>query len=285
MLPSRMLDWLDRQLKWLILFGAALASGLVGAVDYYYGEPGSLWLLHLPVVMTLAWRFGMRAASVFAIAILLSWLLANESAANSVQLSADNWWETVSRFAALMLSASLTVGIRNSRVQQKKSADTDALTGLRNWKSFLQCAEAELNRGRRANRPVTLAFLDCDRFKQINDTLGHLVGDELLKTVASTLKSGTRNYDIAARWAGDEFVLLLPDTDEQAARVVVERVRDQLSSAMKQHEWPVTFSIGVITCRALPESATEMIREADQLMYEVKRESRGAARFKTLDAE
>ena len=129
----------------------------------------------------------------------------------------------------------------------------------------------EMGRLARTGRPFTLLYMDLDDFKTINDTAGHEAGDSLLTEVATVLKFQLRGIDIVARMGGDEFAVILPETNEQAAHKVTPRLQNSLLENMKSHHWPVTFSIGALTCASSPLNIYEMFRLADQLMYSAKR--------------
>ena len=108
--------------------------------------------------------------------------------------------------------------------QLQEIADRDALTGLFSRRRFQEELEREVSRARRHGRPGALLLLDLDGFKQVNDTLGHAAGDELLTRIGEALRSILRDSDVLARIGGDEFALILPDTDVAAARVVGEKL-------------------------------------------------------------
>jgi diguanylate cyclase (GGDEF)-like protein len=131
-------------------------------------------------------------------------------------------------------------------------------------------AQMEINRSFRYQRDFTLAFIDVDNFKNINDTFGHSEGDTVLRAIATKIKSHLRKTDIIARVGGDEFVVLLPETDAQTAPVVVSNMQRALLKEMAENGWSITFSIGVLTLTAPQISVDEMLRRADQLMYVVK---------------
>ncbi len=127
-----------------------------------------------------------------------------------------------------------------------------------------------MDRAARYQHPFTLAYIDLDNFKLVNDRFGHATGDRALSTVAGFIREHSRRTDALARLGGDEFALLLPETDEDVARAAIAKLRKGLTQEMQRHGWPVTFSIGVVTCRACPGSADELIAAADRLMYSVK---------------
>ena len=126
---------------------------------------------------------------------------------------------------------------------------------------------------------MALAFLDVDGFKGVNDTLGHGVGDQLLKTVAATLVARLRASDLVARLGGDEFVLLLPATDLAGARTFFARIRESLLEVAEQNGWPIGFSIGVAVFHSPPTDATAASDHADQLMYQVKQSGKNNILF------
>jgi diguanylate cyclase (GGDEF)-like protein len=152
-------------------------------------------------------------------------------------------------------------------------AVTDPLTGLFNRRGFAELLEQDPSaRG-------TLALLDGDRFKQVNDQLGHAEGDRLLRSIADRLKDRTRSQDVAARWGGDEFVVFLKDMSIDEARRVLKRVQLSLRRRpiARLDGIPVTFSAGYAEISAMSAEAIEAaVKEADREMYSRKREERMA---------
>ena len=181
-------------------------------------------------------------------------------------------------FALVVLLAAL----KGRLAREQRLARTDPLTLVSNRRAFVEQAAVELERSRRTGRPISVAYLDCDDFKVVNDLLGHAQGDALLTTVASTLRGATRAVDSVARLGGDEFGLLLVDTDGPAADMLVERFRAALATAMAENGWTVSFSIGAATFVTPPRSVDEMLRHADQLMYDAKRSGKNGARFEIV---
>lgn len=155
--------------------------------------------------------------------------------------------------------------------REKELARTDVLTGLANRRSFYESLQMERSRTVRYGRPITLAYVDLDNFKRVNDTLGHSVGDELLVCVASLLRNTLRASDLVGRLGGDEFAVLLPETGAQAAESLLQKLALVLNDAMRARNWPVTFSIGAAAFLDNPVPVEEMIRTADELMYSVKK--------------
>jgi diguanylate cyclase (GGDEF)-like protein len=147
-----------------------------------------------------------------------------------------------------------------------------------NRRAFLEVAEGELQRARRYHHGFTLAYVDLDDFKWINDRFGHHAGDQVLILTADTLQSVVRSTDIVARLGGDEFAILLPETSEIAAGQVLLKLRSRLSETMLEHSWPVSCSIGAATFVHPGVSIEEMLKVADGLLYEVKRNGKNCIR-------
>ena len=144
---------------------------------------------------------------------------------------------------------------------------TDELTGLANRRGFLVRAGEVLTTARRHGWPAVLAFVDVDRLKEINDRFGHRRGDAVIREVAAVLASSARESDIVARWGGDEFVVLLPDTDDE------HTVRSRLVAGA-QRDVGVELGVSIGTLVVVPEddrSLDELLDEADRRMYADKR--------------
>jgi diguanylate cyclase (GGDEF)-like protein/PAS domain S-box-containing protein len=150
-------------------------------------------------------------------------------------------------------------------------ARIDFLTQLYNRRAFFELGEIEFARLRRYTHVVTLAYLDLDNFKKVNDKLGHQVGDALLVTVATVLKKHLRATDIIARLGGDEFAVLLPETSADMAKRLMEKIAGLIKAAMYRHKWSVTVSCGLVTYMETANDFDTMINEADELMYNAKK--------------
>jgi diguanylate cyclase (GGDEF)-like protein len=166
------------------------------------------------------------------------------------------------------------LALRNARLlgENERLATRDSLTGLANRRLFDESLQREVARAQRLSTPVSLLVLDVDHFKQVNDTYGHQTGDEVLCEVADALVSNTKNYDVAARYGGDEFVVLLPGCERDDAMRVAERVRNSIARAVG--EAPVTISAGIATVPDNASDAERLMAAADAALYEAKRTGR-----------
>lgn len=155
-----------------------------------------------------------------------------------------------------------------------RQAQTDALTGLLNRRVFDPMLERMLADARRHRRALSVLMVDADHFKRINDVHGHPVGDQVLRMLADTLRSRLRASDVVARFGGEEFGVLLPETNEAEALITAQSLVDRIA-AQEHPVWgKVTVSIGVATCRDGLTSAQDVLRQADEALYRAKAEGR-----------
>ncbi|MBI5861010.1 MAG: GGDEF domain-containing protein [Rhodocyclales bacterium] len=155
--------------------------------------------------------------------------------------------------------------------RESEYAHKDVLTGLANRLELLERLEIEQVRSERSGSPYSLLYIDIDQFKCLNDSHGHHVGDEALKLMADILRASSRAVDVAARIGGDEFLLLLPDTDKQSCDVLIKRIEDLSKQAFEERSWQISVSIGQATKLGKNQTADGMIQMADANMYEAKR--------------
>jgi diguanylate cyclase (GGDEF)-like protein len=155
--------------------------------------------------------------------------------------------------------------------REREYARKDILTGLANRVEFLDRLAIEQGHSERSGRPYSLRFIDIDNFKALNDTHGHQVGDDALRILALILRKCSRKVDVATRIGGDEFVLLLLDTDEQTCEVMIRRIEAAAKQAFEGKFWPISVSIGKTTKIGKTKEVDWVIRLADENMYEAKK--------------
>ena len=160
--------------------------------------------------------------------------------------------------------------MRVSLFLEKKLARSDPLTGAANGRTFYETVSLAVERSLRAQSPLTLAYLDLDNFKWLNDKLGHSAGDEALCDLVRTIHMDIRVTDLLARLGGDEFALLLPECGIEDAKQILERVHARFGAEMVGKQWPVTLSIGAMTFPQPVRDIDAMVRRVDELMYRAK---------------
>lgn len=169
------------------------------------------------------------------------------------------------------------LGLQQANQQLKALSITDRLTGLYNRGHWEECLRLEFQRYQRTSSPVTLMMFDIDFFKKINDTYGHPAGDAVLRRISATLRHELRNTDIAGRYGGEEFGVLLLDTDTITAHAVAERLRIAISNLLIEHEGKqitLTISLGLACLAKSMANATDWLVQADNALYHSKRNGR-----------
>jgi diguanylate cyclase (GGDEF)-like protein len=158
--------------------------------------------------------------------------------------------------------------------QMQQQALTDALTGCYNRRSFEMQLDRDLQLATRLSQPLALLMLDLDRFKQLNDTVGHDAGDNALRLLADCFRQELRGVDTAARFGGDEFALILPGADPDGAHIVAERVRGKIEQILIPGFGPLSASLGIATYPLHGNARTQLVQHADAALYSAKRAGR-----------
>jgi diguanylate cyclase (GGDEF)-like protein len=265
-----LLTWLEGAPAYLVFPAGLALIGLTGLTDYLLGPELSFAVFYLLPISVAAWRGGFALGILFALLSTLVWHAVSMAHGAGTELYVY-LWNGVVRFAFFAITSSLVARLRSVLLHQHALARTDPLTGAANGRTFYERAQVEINRAGRTERPLTVAYVDVDNFKEVNDRRGHLAGDDLLRQVARAMRKNTRAIDLVARLGGDEFTLLLPETDGPGALASLARLREDLLRTAARGDWPVTFSIGAATFHGPPRDVDVLVRRVDSLMYRVKR--------------
>jgi diguanylate cyclase (GGDEF)-like protein len=269
-------NYLEQQPKVILWVTALLAMALLGLVDYLTGFEISFSFFYLLPVSLSAWAISRNAGFVLSAASGATWLMVNFLAGEQLSHPLIPFWNTLMRVGFFLVVSVLISQVHRLLDQERSLARTDFLTGALNSRSFYDTAGSEIARATRYQRPLTILYIDLDNFKSVNDQMGHVAGDGVLQSVAQTITRSIRSIDSVARLGGDEFAVLLPETPDQAAKVIAPRLQQALLGEMRNNHWPVTFSIGALTCDRPPLDVQQLIKLADQLMYSVKNTSKDA---------
>jgi len=281
--PPLILWGMRRRVRWVsvrLVEIVALFTALVLLAALAFGPLGgpSLGFLCLPVLIWSAMRFGPRLAATAVALISVVGLVQTTATLDTLdpgqrnaQLLLLQVFMAVTAITILVL-AGVVNERRRSEVQLLELATTDPLTGLANYRQMITILEAEMKRYLRTGRPFSLLFLDLDGLKAINDRHGHLVGSRALCRLADALRSNCRAIDTPARYGGDEFALILPETDEPEALRVAQRACAYL--AADQERPTLTASVGVAVFPRDGDSVERLIGTADRALY-VMKQSRG----------
>jgi diguanylate cyclase (GGDEF)-like protein len=260
------------------LIGIVLVA-LVALLDIVTGYELSFSLFYLLPIALVAWYGGRRPAMVACVLSAGAWLLADILAGQTHSQPLIFAWNAAIRFGFFVIVAWLLTALKTELERERQLTRSDHLTGATSPSFFYDLLKLEIDRCTRNQRPFTLAYIDIDNFKSVNDQFGHSTGDQLLCQVVARARRRLRKTDIVARLGGDELAVLLPETSQQGAPVVVSSLQEALLNEMGLHNWPVTFSIGAMTFPAAPATPNEVIGMVDALMYTVKNSGKNSVRY------
>jgi diguanylate cyclase (GGDEF)-like protein len=264
---------LGRQPRAALWAEALLLVAVLATLDFITGVQINLSIFYLIPVIFAMWFISPRAGLFIAMLSVAMWATL-DSVGGVPYGAAIVIWNALVRLGLFFIVLWLVHVMKDSRRREAALARTDSLTGVANGRSFSDRAKFELALMRRNRTPLTVAYIDLDRFKHVNDTLGHTEGDRLLRAVAAAIQSRLRATDLVARLGGDEFAVLFPETDRDSAPAVLAALKEAVSETVDR-SWDVSCTIGAVTFEIAPESVDFMVRSADELMYRGKRAGRG----------
>lgn len=227
---------------------------LIGYLDYLTAYEISVSVFYMAPVAMVAWYINWKACVGISLLSCISFFIADAVAGGPSFNPLIEAWNLLVRFSFFMISGGLAEALRKSLFKQRELARTDSLTELLTRRAFSEQLEHDLALAQRNQSPITVAYVDIDNFKTVNDTFGHDEGDRVLLNVAQALRGATRSGDIVARLGGDEFALALPETDQRGAKEVIARLKQGLQKMSESSPSPVTCSMGFVTFQIAPAS-------------------------------
>ena len=253
---------------------------IIAAANYAAGYEITISIFYLIPIALATWYGSYRLGVFFSLLSAFIWYMVDTVfSGHPYSHSLIPYWNTGVRLA-LFLATTLFLTLFQSKLNNEKTLSrTDSLTGVMNGRGFTELAEKMFELSERHGRSTTFAYIDLDNFKQVNDELGHSEGDRVLRSVGETFLQSVRRTDVVGRLGGDEFAIVLPETNESGAKLMLEKLSVELSNAMHKHNWPVSFSIGVVTFNLPPYNLDEAIKTGDALMYRVKQNGKNNILF------
>ena len=258
---------------WAIMGFALIVA--VGVIDFLTGYEIAFSLFYFAPISLVTWFAGKRLGVASVITSALAWYIV-DVASGHLATPFVHYWNTGIRLSFFVIVMALLSALKTALKRADALSHVDHLTGAANARRFLDLAQNEIDRSRRYKRHFSVAYIDLDNFKTVNDQFGHGKGDELLRIVVNTVESQLRDTDVFARLGGDEFALLLPETGQEGARAIIAKIQRIFLGEMQSNGWPVTLSVGLLTCIEMPRTADELIKLADNLMYSVKNNGKNA---------
>jgi diguanylate cyclase (GGDEF)-like protein len=262
---------------------ALLLIALFGYLDYLTGfEIASSFFYLIPITIAV-WYIGQKAGGVVIAIYAILWLASNWQGGETCSSEAIHCFNASIRLVLFSGFSSLLNELKLALSHEHSLSRTDHLTGVHNSREFFDQAALELERAHRLEYPLSIAYIDVDNFKQINDRFGHSEGDKLLKLLAQTTTDVIRKVDIFARIGGDEFVILFPNTDQEGALSAARKMESAIADRMKALPLPLTLSIGLVTFTSAPFTVDKLLQTADEVMYRSKKQGKSRITSAQID--
>ncbi|MBN1354091.1 MAG: GGDEF domain-containing protein [Candidatus Omnitrophica bacterium] len=269
----------------LILTLCTITILAFGYVDLLTGPFFHFTIFYLVPIYIASWYVSKRSGVVLLAISAVIWFLNDRFFSYSYAHPVIPYWNLTLRILIFGTFINISSSLKETLGREKALATTDYLTGVLNRRQFFESASRELERCKRYKRPVTAIYIDIDNFKSTNDMHGHKKGDELLSVVGNALRKNTRAIDLIARMGGDEFALILPETDYGGGEIVLGRICDSLQGAVQSKNLPVTFSIGAVTCIQPSCAFDTLIAMADIIMYRAKKEGKNKIKHEIFSGD
>lgn len=266
----------------MIAIISLLMIASIGIINLWLGYEISLSVFYVFPIALMTWFIGRSQGFLTSLICAIVGFWVDFLAGHLYSNPAFRIWNASIRFSFFIIITLLLSILKKNQDDNKHLALTDSLTGAANSRSFYELLHAEVDRFQRYAHPFTVAYIDLDDFKTINDRFGHISGDQALLEVVAAIKCCLRKTDSVARLGGDEFGLLLPETDEESARIIMSRIQDNIHKTLRKKNWGITSSIGTLIVGGIKTTnPQELVKMADGLMYTIKLSGKNGNKFST----
>jgi diguanylate cyclase (GGDEF)-like protein len=266
----------------LTIFGLLLVLA-IGGLDTITSYDISVSVLYLLPIILIAWYEGGAPATLISIFSAITWAESDLVSGHIYSHITIRIWNTTMVLGMFLIVAYSITTVKKLFIKEHEHADTDDLTGAANIKFFYEQARIEISRTAIDKLPLTLAYINIDNLRQVNETFGHIAGDYLLHEVAQIMRSQLRSTDIISRLGGAKFAVLMPETENENATVIIHKVQEHLLDVVKKKGWPVAFSTGVVTCDGPTYTVDKLIAIAEDLMNAARETGKNVVKSKILD--
>ncbi len=276
-------EFLEELPKPFLSFFAFLLVLVIGGLDTITSYNISITILYIFPIILVAWYEGGLSAALLSLVSAVILALSDLTSDHMYSPVSITIWNGMMALGIFLIVAFSISVIKKLMIKTREYDNTDDLTGISNVRFFYGQARIAIGKSAVHKQPFTLAYIDINNLRQINDTLGHIVGDYLLHEAARTIKSTLRSTDIISRLGGAKFAVLMPDSKNEDIEVAIRTVQEQLSAMLKQNNWPVTFSIGVVTCNSPACTIDRLIKMAEDLVRTVREDGKNMVKYQTAD--
>lgn len=256
---------------------------IIGYLDYVTDYEIRLTLFYSIPILISSWYVSAYFGYAFSIISICVICFTDYLSYRFFKLTGIYLWDYAGILLFYLFSSFIIGKIKKIIQREIVFSKTDPLTGIANSRFFSEEVKKEIERSKRYSHPISVIYIDCDNFKNVNDGFGHAEGDKLLRVIATTIRENIRTTDIVARVGGDEFCILMPETGIQLSSSSIDVIKNSLIKVMNDNKWSVTFSIGIATFIKPPQSADEVLGKSDELMYYVKKHGRNNVKHRVFE--
>jgi len=281
-LKTNIIEWFNRRNPIFFLISGLFLVVVLGIIDKITGAEISFSIFYLiPVIFVT--RFSDRWVGIFISgASAMAWLMADLMAGQIYSHWVIPYWNAVMRFGFFLINVYILSRLKDALEMEKMLSRIDSLTGIANGKYFIELVNNELIRSNTNNLSFTIAYMDLDNIKTINDQFGHNEGDIVLSTVASIIQNNVRATDSVGRLGGDEFAILFPEMGAEESRKIMPKIHKSLLDTILENKWGITISMGVGTFRGPNFNAEEILRLTESLMYSIKDAGKNGIKYEVF---
>jgi diguanylate cyclase (GGDEF)-like protein len=269
--------------KPFLTFAGFLLVLAISSLDSITSYDISVSALYLLPIILIAWFEGGAPVAIISIFSAITWAVSDLASGHVYSHSAIPIWNAIMVLGMFLIVAYSITAIKKLLIKEREHAHTDDLTGVENIRFFYEQARIEISKSAIDKRPLTLAYIDIDNLRHVNDTLGHIAGDYLLHEAAHIMRSTLRSTDIISRLGGAKFAILMPETKHENATDIIYKVQEHLLDMAKHNGWPVTFRTGVVTCDSPTYTIDELIKVAEDLMNAAKKTGKNMVEYEKLE--
>jgi len=275
-------EWLSKQNAIFFLMSGLFLVVVLGIIDKITGSEISFSIFYLIPIIFVTW-FSDRWVGIFVSgASAMAWLMADLMVGQIYSLWIIPYWNSIMRFGIFLVNVYLLSKLKGALELEKTLSRIDSLTGIANGKYFIELVNSELIRSNKNNLPFTIAYMDLDDLKIVNDRFGHNEGDIVLLTVAGIIRNNIGTIDTVGRLGGDEFAILFPGMGAEKSQGIIPKIHKSLLDAMLENKWGITLSMGVGTFKGANFSVEEILRLTESLMYSVKNAGKSGIKYEVF---
>ena len=281
-LKTNIIEWFGRRSPIFFLISGLFLVVVLAIIDKIIGSEISLSIFYLiPVIFVT--RFSDRWVGIFVSgASAIAWLAADLTAGRIYSHWVFPYWNAIMGFGFFLVNVYILSRLKDALETEKMLSRIDSLTGIANGRYFKELVNSEISRSNANNLSFTIAYMDLDDIKTVNDRFGHNEGDIVLSTVASIVQNNVRAKDHVGRLGGDEFGILFPEMGVEESKKIIPKIHKSLLDTILENKWGISISMGVGTFKGPNLNVEEILRRTESLMYSIKDAGKNGIKYEAF---